>query len=290
MKNFVAISILFIILILQSCSSLNSTKSSEGDAFYQSENYEAALNYWEQIIESKGSRTKAHVYVGAGKSALALDQVDNARYYLEQAKSSGYSSPEMYDALAKVYRIVDNLSKEITALEMYSEKYPQGENINPIRARLLETYVESENWELGVALWPSIEPHSQTNVNVLASYLIINKNLENHTVCEELAKQILKLETNNITVLEYYAEKYFWLAENLYVTEMNAYKKKKTNSQYKKLLKALDAVWPNYKKSRDYYLKLYKLDPKKEYAKYLGMIYTRYDDKQKAAYYNKKAK
>lgn len=290
MKNFLAISILFIILILQSCSSLNSTKSSEGDTFYQSGNYEAALNYWEQIIESKGSRTKAPIYVGAGKSALALDDVDNARYYLEKAKTSGYSSPEMYEALAIVYGSIDNLSKEITALEMYSEKYPQGENINSIRARLLETYAESQNWELGVKLWSSVEAQSKTNVNILANYLIINKNLENHTVCEELAKQILKLETNNITVLEYYAEKYFWLAENLYVTEMNAYKNKKTNSQYKKLLKALDEVWPNYKNSRDYFLKLYKIDPKKEYAKYLGNIYTRYDDKEKAAYYNKRAK
>lgn len=290
MKNFVAISILFIILLLQSCSSLNSTRSSEGDAFYQSENYEAALNYWEQIIESKGKRTKAHVYVGAGKSALALDDVDNARYYLEKAKASGYSSPDMYESLAIVYGSVDNLSKEITALEMYSEKYPQGENINPIRARLLETYVESENWELGVELWPSVEPQSQTNVNLLANYLVINKNLDKTAECEKLAKQILKLETNNITVMEYYAEKYFWLAENLYVTEMKAYKNKKTNSQYKKLLKALDQVWPNYKKSRTYFLRLYKIDPKKEYAKYLGKIYTRYDDKQKAAYYNKRAK
>ncbi|NOQ28061.1 MAG: hypothetical protein GQ564_22085 [Bacteroidales bacterium] len=291
MKNFVSISILFIILILQSCSSsLNSTKSSEGEAFYQSENYEAALNYWEQIIESKGSRTKAPVYVGAGKSALALDDVDMARYYLEQAKASGYSSPEMYEALAIVYGSVDNLSKEITTLEMYREKYPQGENINSISARLLETYVESENWELGVALWPSIENQAQTNVNVLANYLIINKNLDKTAECDKLAKQILKLETNNITVLEYYAEKYFWRAENLYVTEMNAYKKKKTSSQYKKLLKALEQVWPNFKKSRTYFLRLYKINPKKEYAKYLGKIYTRYDDKQKAAYYKKKAK
>ncbi len=292
MKISTIIKGLIFILIIQSCSGgLSTTKlSQDGEAAYKAGNYELALSSWEQIIESKGKKTKAPIYVGAGKSALALDDVDNARYYLEKAKASGYSSPEMYEALAIVYGSIDNLSKEITALEMYSEKYPQGENINPIRARLLETYVESENWELGVALWPSVEPHSQTNVNVLASYLIINKNLENHTVCEELAKQILKLETNNITVLEYYAEKYFWLAENLYVTEMNAYKKKKTNSQYKKLLKALEVVWPNFKKSRTYFLRLYKIDPKKEYAKYLSMIYTRYDDKQKAAYYNKRAK
>ena len=105
-----------------------------------------------------------------------------------------------------------------------------------------------------------------------------------------IQKQILKLDASNITALEYYAEKYFWKAENLYVSEMKAYKNKKTSSQYKKLLKALEQVWPNYKKSRNYFLKLYKIDPKPEYAKYLGNIYTRYDDKEKAAYYNKRAK
>ncbi|MCK5633177.1 tetratricopeptide repeat protein, partial [bacterium] len=274
MKISTIIKGLIFILIIQSCTGgLSTTKlSQDGEAAYKAGNYELALSLWEQIIESKGKKTKAPVYVGAGKSALALDDVDNARYYLEKAKASGYSSPEMYDALAKVYRIVDNLSKEITALEMYSEKIPQGENISSIRARLLKTYVESENWDLGKDLWPELEDQAQSNADLLAGYLIINKNLENNTVCDKLAKQILKLEANNIAVLEYYAEKYFWKAENLYVTEMNAYKKKKTSSQYKKLLKALDVIWPNFKKSRTYFLRLYKIDPKKEYAKYLGKI------------------
>ena len=292
MKTSKIIQGLIIILILQSCvSSLNTTKLSEdAETAYQAGNYEAALIAWEQIIESsegKGKKAKAHVYVGCGKSALALEQNDKARKYLETAREIEFSSPEMYVSLARVYKNIDNLSKEITVLETYREKYPQGGKINNINTRL---FVESENWDLAIGLWPEIETQAQSNAGLLAGYLIVNNNLENTTICDKLARQILKLEANNITALEYYAEKYFWKAENLYVSEMKAYKKNRTTKQYNKLLKALDKVWPTFRKSRDYFLKLYKIEPKKEYAKYLGKIYTRYDDKQKANYYNKRAK
>jgi len=196
----------------------------------------------------------------------------------------------MHESLSKVYKIIDNLSKEITALETYHKKYPQSENIHAINSRLLETYIESENWDYAVDLWPSIEAQAQSDVDMLANYLIVNKNLGNTSTCEDLAQKIYKLEPENIVFLEYYAEKYFWLAEDLYVKEMKAYKDHRTSSQYKKLLKALDQVWPNFQKSRDLYLRLYKIDPKPEYAKYLAQIYTRYDDKQKAAYYEKRSK
>lgn len=291
MKISKLIQVLVIIIIVQSCAS---TKlADEGQLAYQAKNYEAALTNWEQIIESKesaGKKAKGDLYFKSGIAALKTDQIEKARKYLESAKEVGYTSAELYSSLANVYKNIDNLSKEITALETYREKYPQGKEINAINARLLATYAESENWDLGVKLWPSVETKAQSDVSILASYLIINKNLENSKVCNNLAQQILKIDSKNITALEYYAEKYFWKAENLYVSEMNAYKNKKTSSQYKKLLKALDKVWPNYQKSRDYFLKLYKIDPKPEYAKYLANIYTRYDDKKKAAYYNKRAK
>ena len=282
--------VLFFAIAVSSCATMKLTE--EGNQAYQAENYESALKVYDQIIEGKesaGKKAKAIVYINAGKAALELEQTDKARKYLESARGLQYASPELYESLARVYKIIDNLSKEITALETYVKKYPQGEDINKINARLLETYVESENWDYAVDLWPSIESQAQSDVNMLANYLTVNKKLENTSVCEQLAKQITKLDVNNITVLEYYAEKYFWEAENLYTTEMNAYKKHRTNSQYKKLLKALDQVWPNYQKSRDYFLKLYKMNPKPEYSKYLGNIYTRYKDEKKAAYYYKRA-
>lgn len=291
MRVFHAIKLIILVIIIQSCAS--SKFIEEGNTAYNSQNYEVALKSYDQIIESiesNGKKAKAQVYANAGISALQLEQFEKAQKYLETAKELQYSSPEMHESLAKVYRVIDNLSKEITALETYREKYPQGVNIKPVNVRLIETYVESENWDLAIDLWPVLKEQAQSDVNLLASYLIINKNLNNTGECDNLAKQISNLDANNISVLEYYAEKYFWKAENLYVSEMKAYKEHRTSSQYKKLLKALDEVWPNFQKSRDYYLKLYNIDPKPEYAKYLANIYTRYDDKQKAAYYEKRAK
>ncbi len=282
-----------IILTIHSCAGLSSsTQVTEGEAEYQKGNYEASLNIYEPIIidkESKGKKAKGPIYVGAGKAAFELNQVDKARKYLESARGLQYASSVMYEYLAKVYKSIDNLSKEITALETYHEKFPQGEKINDMDNRLMETYVESENWDYGVTLWADIDSTAKSDPELLSNYLLINKGLNNTAKCDELAKQITKLDANNMIALEYYADKYFWKAENLYVTEMKAYKNKRTSKQYKRLLKALDQVWPNFKKSRDLYLKLYKIDPKPEYADYLSRIYTRYDDKQKAAYYKKRA-
>jgi len=285
------IKLIILVIIIQSCAS--SKFIEEGNTAYNSKNYEEALKSYDQIIESlesSGKRAKALVYFNAGVSALELEQYDKAQKYLESAKELQYSSPEMYESLAKVYRVIDNLSKEISALETYREKYPQGRNIKNVNVRLIETYLESENWELAMNIWPQLKEQAQSDLNLLTSYLIINKKLSKTEECDDLAKQISNIDANNTTVLEYYAEKYFWKAENLYTTEMKAYKDHRTSSQYKKLLKALDEVWPNFQKSRDYFLKLYNIDPKPEYAKYLANIYTRYDDKQKAAYYEKRSK
>lgn len=286
--------ILKIVLIAFIAYSCASTKlAEEGNLKYKEGNYEEALKAYDQIIQSKenaGKKAKAPVYEKAGLAAFKLEQRDKARNYLESAKGLQYSTPELYVTLAKIYKAIDNLSKEITALETYHKKYPQGKEIEKVNARLLETYVESENWDYAIELWPSIEKQAETDADMLANYLIVNKNLENTSTCEELAQKIYKLEPENIIFLEYYAEKYFWLAEDLYVKEMSAYQKNRTRSQYNKLLKALEQVWPNYQKSRDLYLKLYKIDPKPEYAKFLSQIYTRYKDEQKAAYYEKRAK
>ena len=143
---------LFIIgILLHSCAASKLTE--EGNKAYNAGNYEEALKQYDQIIESKestGSKAKAPVYVKAGVSALKLEQTDKARTYLESARGLQYSSAEMYESLAKVYKVIDNLSKEITALETYHKNYPQGENIQWVNKRLLETYVESENWDYAV--------------------------------------------------------------------------------------------------------------------------------------------
>ncbi len=282
---------LIIILIINSCATKQLTD--EGNTAYKEGDFKSALNAWDQVIEtheSRGKKAEAVVYYKAGLAAKKLEQINKAREYLETAEILEFSSPELYASLAEIYKTIDNLSKEINVLEDYHEKYPQGEKINAITVRLFETYVESENWKLAVEIWPEIKDQAQTNAELLAGYLVVNKNLENKKLCDELAEKILKLEPDNITALEWYAEKHYRKAENLYVKEMEAYKNNRTRSQYNKLLKEWDKIWPDFRKARDYFLKLYRLDPKPEYAKFLGNIYTRLDKEKKAAYYYKKAK
>ena len=50
-------------------------------------------------------------------------------------------------------------------------KNQKGEKVTEITERLLETYVESENWDLGVKLWPSIETKAQSNSNLFTEYV-----------------------------------------------------------------------------------------------------------------------
>lgn len=280
-----------ITIIMASCAT--SKLAEQGQTAYDAGNYQEALNNYEQIIQSKesgGGMADTSIYYKAGVAAVETGNVSKARKYFETAEDMQYSAPRMFAELAKIYHSIDNLSLEIEALENYHNKFPEGEQIDTIRIRLFETYVESENWQKAVNLWPEVKSLADDNLQLLTGYLTVNKALENDQKCDELAAQILKKDPDNIAAMEWFAEKYFWKAENRYVREMKAYQNNRTNSQYKKLLKAWDVIWPDFRKSRDYYLKLYKKTEKPEYARFLYNIYKRMKKEKKAAYYKKRSK
>jgi aminoglycoside/choline kinase family phosphotransferase len=85
------------------------------------------------------------------------------------------------------------------------------------------------------------------------------------------------------------AKKYFWRAENRYQSEMEAYEKNRTHRQYAQLLRAFEVLNADFHKSLNYFLRLYEKDPKPEYARFIGNIYLRFDDKSKARYYHSRA-
>lgn len=282
---------IIVILSVYSCATKKLVQ--EGNAAYQAGNYASALASLEQVIEkreSMGGKAAAKIYYKAGMAALELEKQAKGREYLETASNLEYSSPELYASLAKIYRNIDNLSKEITALENYYKKFPEGERIDTITTRLFETYVESENWEPAYNLWPKIDSDAQSDTGLLTGYLIVNKNLENDDACDELANRILKMDPDNIPALEWNAFKYFWQAENRYLKEMKAYEENRTRSQYNKLLKAWDIMFANYRKARDLLKKLYYTKPDPEYARYLETIYIRMDEDDKAAFWRAKIK
>ena len=276
----------FVLFMVQSCTTTKLVD--EGETAYQEGNYESALTKWEQTIkeiEQKGRMVDSSLYYKTGMAALKLNKKGKARQYFEWANDGGYSSPELYLLLSGMYKDIDNLTLEIEALENYHKKYPDGKKIDSMNVRLFETYMESKQWNKAKGLWPDIDEEAKSELELQKAWFKVNKELENDEQCDKLADQILKKEPDNLAALEWNAFKYFWKADDLYVKEMKAYKKNRTTEQYKKLLEAWDKIWPDFRKSRDYFKKLYDLNPKSKYAKYIGRIYKRMDKEQKAEYW-----
>jgi hypothetical protein len=260
---------------------------------YESADYQKALDSYQQIITINTNKKKTvdgEVYQNAGLAAWELKQKSISIDYLEKAKQTQAANDKTYSTLAKAYLDADNLSREITNLELYVEKYPQGGEIDEINRQLFIAYVESTNWDRALQLWPSLKPEYQSEARVLNGYLKTNKSLGSTDQLKPIAEKLLKIDTNNIDALEALAVHYFNIAEDRYQLEMQLYEKNKTNKQYRQLLNALDEINANFRTSRDYFERLYKLDPKPRYANFLGNIYTRFDNKKQADYYFRKAK
>ena len=255
---------------------------------FEQDDYQSALASSEQIIsglEDKNKPVAGQVYAIAGNSAYALKRYDKSLNYLEEARQQDYSGELMYFFLASLYRRIDNLSKEINALETYNRLFPEGKEINHVRSRLYQTCLESTNYELADSLWAQLDESSKQNLVILETHLEINKAQEKNTNCDWAAAEILKQDKNNEQALEWLARKYFWKAENRYQAEMEAYEKNHTRKQYNILLKAFKIVTADFKESLKYYTRLYDLYPGPEYAGYLGNIYARLDDEKMAKHY-----
>jgi tetratricopeptide (TPR) repeat protein len=266
--------------------------TSMSEVAYQNGDYEKALELAEQIIlevGEKGRTAEGNIYAIAGKSAYQLEAYDKSLDYLIKARQSGYADEAIYVYLSDNYNRIDNLSKEIAVLDEYIQRYPEGKEINTIRARLFQTCQESENFELAEQLWHLLEDESTNRVENLEIYLSINQVQQNDQVCDSIASLILEINPDNESSLSWIANKYYWNAENRYQAEMKAYNENKTRKQYAKLLKAFKIVSNDFKQSLDYYTRLYNLNPKPEYAKYLGNIYARLSDEENAKYYHDKA-
>jgi tetratricopeptide (TPR) repeat protein len=264
----------------------------EAKLAYVNSDYQNALTAYEKIIDIQ--KAKNHVdgaiCLNAGICAWEVKEYRKCIDYLELAKQTSSSNSKSLSTLAKAYKEIDNLSREINYLEEYLSAYPDGDEVNQVRIQLFEAYVDSQNWDLAHKLWSNLPSEGQKDKKLLVGYLLVNNKLGFDDQRDKIAAQLLKMDKNSIDALEVLAEKYFWLAENSYQKEMEAYSKNKTNKQYSQLLKALETINENLKTSRDYFERLYKLDPKPKYATFLGNIYTRFENTEKADFYYRKAK
>ena len=293
-KRFL-IAISIFALVFSSCTVSNQLKQLNIEAQQQDDHksYEDAFSLYNQIITSKqerGKKAEASIYQNAGISAWNIGDEQNAIRYLEEVKEQSAASAATYYYIAKAYLKVDNLSREIINLEEFTEKYPNDKLITEVNSQLFMAYVRSENWQKAFDHWNMLEVEQQNQPNLIEGYIVVNQQMGNSSEVLPLANKLLKADSDNPTALEVLALYYYNLAEDRYQAEMKAYEKNRTNRQYKQLLDALKVINSNFKVSRDYFERLYKQNPDPRFANYLGNIYTRFDNKQKAKYYYGKAK
>ncbi|MCF8370173.1 MAG: hypothetical protein K9H64_01035 [Bacteroidales bacterium] len=266
---------------------------SSGKASFQQEDYALALSQLEKVIsmkEEKGKIIDLDTYSMAGISALRIGNNEKARTYLEKIAYNEKVDSRSIDALAEVYRNIDNLSKEMKTIELYLTKFPNGKELSQMQSRLFQTYIESENWEKGLSLWEKFSEIDKEKTTHLEGYLKIQQAMDNEELADQTAEKILSTEKENTIALEYLATKYYKRAEDLYQIEMEAYENNKTNKQYKILLQKLKIIGLDFKKSRDYFERLFNENSKAEYATYLGNIYARLNNKDKSEFYRNLAK
>jgi tetratricopeptide (TPR) repeat protein len=262
------------------------------DQAWELQNYQDALFYYEGIIDlqtGRGRDVSGRTYYRAGMAAHETGHTRKTTEYLRLSHRSDFATEKSNYILASAYREIDNLSLEISSLEEYSDNYPDGENIDEVQERLFDVYMESNNFEKALDMWPLIESRVSGDPEFMEKYLVLNRELENEDVLEDIANQILALDKDNRTAIEYLAEKYFWQAENRYQQEMKAYEQEKTRAQYRQLLNALDEINLKFRTARDYFERLYANDPNRQYATYLMNIYIRFGDEERAEYYRKRA-
>lgn len=290
-----SIRLLALLLILSGCAASNQHKQLSTDAAQAlaTGDYQKTLTNYESIIalnSANHKETEGSVYNNAGIAAWELQQTEKSIDYLETAKKLSASTGETLATLAKAYRQTDNLSKEILNLQEYVELHPQGRAAETVRAQLFSAYVRSENWEQGRQLWPLLDSTSRGSLHHLTGYLRILRKLEKASERDSVAQKILAMDKNSIEALETMAEKHYYAADETYVREMKAYERNKTMRQYNQVTAAIKRVNQDYRAARDYFERLYKLNPSPRYANFLGNIYTRFENKEKAGYYYRLAR
>jgi hypothetical protein len=259
---------------------------------WETSKYQEALFYYEELIDLKtgsGKEVSGMTYYRAGMAAHETGNTRKTIEYLRHAHRNDYASEQSHFVLASAFRQIDNLSLEISALEEYRVNYPEGENIGNVRERLFEAYLESRNFDKASEIWPTIEERAAENPELLENYFNLQKRLDNQEKLDDIASQLLALDKNNVVALEHLAEKYFWQAENQYQKEMEAYEKEKTRRQYRQLLDALDEINRQFRQSRDYFERLYDIEPNPQYARYLMNIYIRFGNEERVEYFRRRA-
>jgi len=290
MQKYLVILLSMAVLFVGGCSpAIKLTKTQQAKQAFDAGKLETSLQLYEEIIaaeEEAGTLTEANHYEEAGKTAEALGDMTKAESYYKLAIYYKTASADVYRKLAAYYRQQTNISKESGMLEPLISLFPESSQAKAEKARLYQIYIETEQWEKAVALWPPNADAAQDE-SLVNTYFTAQKKLGNDEKLDELSDELLALNPENKAALEWKAKALYNKGENRYQAELQEYEKNKTNKQYKIMLAGLDVATAYFKQSLKIFEQLYGREANKSYALYIANIYARFGDESNAKRYQK---
>ena len=251
--------------------------------------YLLAVQAWEahfRQMELSKQPILAGDYAQAAHDAFRADNFHSAVAWYDAARLSGYAGADMYLALSEIFRKQDNLSRELTSLQYLETNYPEESLEHGVAQKLFEIYMRIDKGR-AYEQWDKLDKAAQGKETYLNNYFTLIRELEKNELADAVANDLLKLNPTHREALEWNAEKFYYMGENRYQREMEKYNKNKTHVQYQFLLNELKIVAEDFKTSRDYFERLWKLEQNSRYAAFLSNIYSRLDNPERARFYKK---
>lgn len=293
MRKYYVVLLVMAVLLMGGCSpAVKLTKNEQAKQAFDAGKLETSLQLYEEIIaaeEATGTLAEVNHYEEAGKIAEVLGDMTKAESYYKLAIYYKTASADVYQKMAGYYRQQDNISKESGMLEPLMGLFPESEHAKAEKTRLYQIYIETEQWEKAVALWPPNAGAAQDE-SLLDTYFTAQKKLGNDEKLDELSSALLKLDPEHKAALEWKAIALYNKGENRYQQELQDYEANKTNRQYKIMLEGLDVATTYFKQALPIFEKLYRQDVDKKHALYIANIYARFGDESNAKRYQKLSK
>jgi tetratricopeptide (TPR) repeat protein len=274
---------------LVSCGTTKTVKLiSQAEVLVDSGYKQRAISIYDLLIadtEGKGKPVPDSVYARAGMLALEFNDNHKAIGYLEKATSTAGADCSSLFLLSKAYRAIDNLSKEISALEQVIDNCSGFDSLFSVQTRLMHTYILSQNYDKALALWTKIPDGKESSEPLLTDYLTVLMEGDNDVEAMEIVKKLLKVNPKNTAGLFYLGSFYYLKAENKYRAEMDSYNANKTQRRYLYLVEQLKMITKDYQAAKFYFETLYKFEPNNRNAEYLANIFARLNNESKSQYY-----
>jgi len=246
---------------------------------------EAWKMYFEQFTEE--NEPEASVYANAAQTAWQAGNADQALEWYEKAQQKGYDNPSLYLSLAEIYRSQGNTPNELLALESFRNKSPN-EN-GDVNTRLFSIYYDTNQQEKALEVWNVMPDTEKRTAEGLERFYDLNRRMGNDEVVDSVSVELLKVVPDHVDALEWQAQKNYEIGEARYQREMKQYQARPTSGNYQVLLRGLKAASASFRVALQYFEKLWEVNPENrdQYAVYMNNIHIRFNDKEKANYYQK---